>query len=432
MRVMKGWDGIPRAAVAAPPLGESKVSLEQPGVILGIVERSQHLQCGKGESGNWRGIPLQELQSSGQLKRWKFKLGLAELGLAEPGFPEPGFPQPGFAQPGFASPALPSRPGRSLPPDFAKPGFAGPSLAEPARLTFPCPAELVLAEPGFAKLGFAEPGLAQLAFPEPGFAEPGFAGPGLAEPARPISPCPAELGLAEPGFPELGFAEPGFAEPGFAEPGLAEPARLISPCLAEPGFPKPGFAELGFPEPGFPEPGFAEPGFPKPGLAAPARLISPCLAELGFPEPGFPEPGFAEPSLAEPARLISPAQPAGRRAGPLRHRGLRLLLRGTGDFQLCRERLRPLLNRTNGTRGSLNGLQSSEFYGFSEFYYCTEDVLRMGGDYSAARFARAAQVRNALQSSPTPRGISASLHEGFKLLPEQPRSTRVSFPKTFH
>ncbi|XP_071310949.1 ectonucleoside triphosphate diphosphohydrolase 4 isoform X1 [Agelaius tricolor] len=82
----------------------------------------------------------------------------------------------------------------------------------------------------------------------------------------------------------------------------------------------------------------------------------------------------------------------------LRHRGLRLQLRGTGDFQLCRERLRPLLNRTNGTGSSLNGvvqpplrLQSSEFYGFSEFYYCTEDVLRMGGDYSAARFTRAAQ-----------------------------------------
>ncbi|XP_064587267.1 ectonucleoside triphosphate diphosphohydrolase 4 isoform X1 [Zonotrichia leucophrys gambelii] len=82
----------------------------------------------------------------------------------------------------------------------------------------------------------------------------------------------------------------------------------------------------------------------------------------------------------------------------LRHRGLRLQLRGTGDFQLCRERLRPLLNRTNGTGSSLNGvsqpplhLQSSEFYGFSEFYYCTEDVLRMGGDYSAARFTKAAQ-----------------------------------------
>ncbi|NXO15302.1 ENTP4 diphosphohydrolase, partial [Oriolus oriolus] len=82
----------------------------------------------------------------------------------------------------------------------------------------------------------------------------------------------------------------------------------------------------------------------------------------------------------------------------LRRRGLTLHLRGSGDFHLCRELLRPLLNRTNGTRSSLNGVfqppvrfRDSEFYGFSEFYYCTEDVLRMGGDYSAARFARAAQ-----------------------------------------
>lgn len=83
----------------------------------------------------------------------------------------------------------------------------------------------------------------------------------------------------------------------------------------------------------------------------------------------------------------------------LRQRGLSLHLRGTGDFQLCRELLRPLLNRTGGGSGSsLNGVfqppvrfQESEFYGFSEFYYCTEDVLRMGGDYSAARFTRAAK-----------------------------------------
>ncbi|NXE43925.1 ENTP4 diphosphohydrolase, partial [Ptilorrhoa leucosticta] len=82
----------------------------------------------------------------------------------------------------------------------------------------------------------------------------------------------------------------------------------------------------------------------------------------------------------------------------LRRRGLTLHLRGSGDFQLCRELLRPLLNKTNETRSSLNGVfqppvrfQNSEFYGFSEFYYCTEDVLRMGGDYSAAKFARAAK-----------------------------------------
>ncbi|XP_041280782.1 ectonucleoside triphosphate diphosphohydrolase 4 isoform X3 [Onychostruthus taczanowskii] len=101
--------------------------------------------------------------------------------------------------------------------------------------------------------------------------------------------------------------------------------------------------------------------------------------------------------LSPQAPLLDPCLPRDAR-DELRHRGLTLHLRGTGDFQLCRERLRPLLNRTNGTRSSLNGvfqppvhLQSSEFYGFSEFYYCTEDVLRMGGDYSAAKFTRAAQ-----------------------------------------
>ncbi|XP_058715337.1 ectonucleoside triphosphate diphosphohydrolase 4 isoform X1 [Poecile atricapillus] len=82
----------------------------------------------------------------------------------------------------------------------------------------------------------------------------------------------------------------------------------------------------------------------------------------------------------------------------LRLHGRTLHLRGSGDFGRCRELLQPLLNRSRDSRGSLNGVfqppvhfQSSEFYGFSEFYYCTEDVLRMGGDYSAAKFARAAQ-----------------------------------------
>ncbi|XP_064256452.1 ectonucleoside triphosphate diphosphohydrolase 4 isoform X1 [Passer domesticus] len=107
--------------------------------------------------------------------------------------------------------------------------------------------------------------------------------------------------------------------------------------------------------------------------------------------------GNRQAGLSPQAPLPDPCLPRDAQ-DELRHRGLTLHLRGTGDFQLCRERLQPLLNRTNGTRGSLNGvfqppvhLQSSEFYGFSEFYYCTEDVLRMGGDYSAARFARAAQ-----------------------------------------
>ena len=35
---------------------------------------------------------------------------------------------------------------------------------------------------------------------------------------------------------------------------------------------------------------------------------------------------------------------------------------------------------------------SSEFYGFSEFYYSMEDVLRMGGPYNYNKFEAAAQV----------------------------------------
>ncbi|NWV76718.1 ENTP4 diphosphohydrolase, partial [Dasyornis broadbenti] len=82
----------------------------------------------------------------------------------------------------------------------------------------------------------------------------------------------------------------------------------------------------------------------------------------------------------------------------IQQNGHTLHLRGTGDFQLCRELIQPFLNKTNETQTSLNGVfqppvhfRNSEFYGFSEFYYCTEDVLRMGGDYDAAKFTKAAK-----------------------------------------
>ncbi|XP_028921517.1 ectonucleoside triphosphate diphosphohydrolase 4 isoform X2 [Ornithorhynchus anatinus] len=82
----------------------------------------------------------------------------------------------------------------------------------------------------------------------------------------------------------------------------------------------------------------------------------------------------------------------------IRQNGQTVHLRGTGDFTLCRETIQPFMNKTNETQTSLNGVyqppvhfQNSEFYGFSEFYYCTEDVLRMGGDYSAAKFIKAAK-----------------------------------------
>uniref|UniRef100_A0A673H5W4 nucleoside-triphosphate phosphatase n=1 Tax=Sinocyclocheilus rhinocerous TaxID=307959 RepID=A0A673H5W4_9TELE len=82
----------------------------------------------------------------------------------------------------------------------------------------------------------------------------------------------------------------------------------------------------------------------------------------------------------------------------------RVHLRGTGDFDRCRLLLQPFLNRTNDTSTSLNGVYqppinftNSQFYGFSEFYYCTEDVLRMGGDYNSTKYSNAAKSYCATQ-----------------------------------
>ncbi|XP_062466370.1 ectonucleoside triphosphate diphosphohydrolase 7 [Pezoporus occidentalis] len=78
--------------------------------------------------------------------------------------------------------------------------------------------------------------------------------------------------------------------------------------------------------------------------------------------------------------------------------GQTLFVRGRGDWPACVDVLQPLLAGPNSSQASLVGAYkapidfgNSEFYGFSEFFYCTEDVLRLGGHYSAPTFTSAAQ-----------------------------------------
>ncbi|XP_068451758.1 ectonucleoside triphosphate diphosphohydrolase 7-like [Clinocottus analis] len=71
-------------------------------------------------------------------------------------------------------------------------------------------------------------------------------------------------------------------------------------------------------------------------------------------------------------------------------------LRGQGDWSRCRAAVRPFLGLHNGTMSPGGVYQApinfsnSEFYGFSEFFYCTEDVLRLGGPYDGRKYSRAA------------------------------------------
>lgn len=73
-----------------------------------------------------------------------------------------------------------------------------------------------------------------------------------------------------------------------------------------------------------------------------------------------------------------------------------LYLRGQGDWSRCREAVRPFLGLHNGTMSPGGVYQApinfsnSEFYGFSEFYYCMEDVLRLGGQYGSQKYSTAA------------------------------------------
>lgn len=96
--------------------------------------------------------------------------------------------------------------------------------------------------------------------------------------------------------------------------------------------------------------------------------------------------------------VLDPCLPVGLE-DVVEQRGQTLHVRGQGDWKTCAEQLLPLLAGDNSNQTSLRNtyqapidFANSEFYGFSEFHYCTEDVLRLGGPYHAPTFTRAAQV----------------------------------------
>ena len=84
------------------------------------------------------------------------------------------------------------------------------------------------------------------------------------------------------------------------------------------------------------------------------------------------------------------------------HEGMKYRLKGTGDFQSCRSKLLPLLNRSepclsppcsfNGVHQPRISFNTTEFYGFSEFWYSVNDVLRLKGVYNAKTFDKASKV----------------------------------------
>lgn len=78
---------------------------------------------------------------------------------------------------------------------------------------------------------------------------------------------------------------------------------------------------------------------------------------------------------------------------------------GTGRFDDCLESVNPLLNKSvpcQKSPCSINGVHQpridlhNSFYGFSEFWYSTEDVFRMGGLYNYEKFKRKAEVSHRL------------------------------------
>ncbi|XP_076585273.1 ectonucleoside triphosphate diphosphohydrolase 7-like [Chaetodon auriga] len=103
----------------------------------------------------------------------------------------------------------------------------------------------------------------------------------------------------------------------------------------------------------------------------------------------------AQTGLSEDKPYLDPCLPNGLSDTIVRDNHT-LYLRGQGDWTRCQEAVRPFLGLHNGTMSPGGVYQApinfsnSEFYGFSEFFYCTEDVLRLGGQYDSEKYSRAA------------------------------------------
>ena len=71
---------------------------------------------------------------------------------------------------------------------------------------------------------------------------------------------------------------------------------------------------------------------------------------------------------------------------------------GTGDFDSCRQSLIPLLNKTHCRNDSdtcsLDGAfqpslsSTNDFFGFSEFYYTSQDCLKIAGKWDLDLFSQ--------------------------------------------
>lgn len=103
----------------------------------------------------------------------------------------------------------------------------------------------------------------------------------------------------------------------------------------------------------------------------------------------------SQTGFSEDKPLLDPCLPHGLSDTVVRGNHT-LHLRGQGDWAHCQDAVRPFLGLHNGTMSPGGVYQApinfsnSEFYGFSEFYYCMEDVLRIRGTYNSFKYARAA------------------------------------------